>query len=165
MMLGYPEVDKSTRKSEIILYKAEDGKMSLQVRIENETAWLNQKMIAELFQVFVLTINEHIKNIMDEGEFKNKATIRKFLIVQIEGDRRVSRDVDFFNPDRILAIGYCVRSDRGTQFRQWATQKLNHQKMAEFCEKYRCIMEELVETTVGLKNRKYNSKLNLTVIC
>jgi len=112
-------------KSEIILYKAEDGKIKLEVRLLNETAWLTQKMIAELFQVSVPTVNEHIKNILDEEELKDKATIRKFLIVQTEGSRKVSRNVDFFNLDMILAVGYRVRSDRGTQFRQWATQRLN----------------------------------------
>lgn len=118
-------MDKATGKSEIILYKTEDGKIKLEVRLENETAWLTQKMIAELFQVSIPTVNEHIKNIIDEGELRNKATIRKFLIVQTEGSRQVSRNVDFFNLDMILAVGYCVRSDRGTQFRQWATQRLN----------------------------------------
>jgi len=117
-------MDESTGKSEIILYKTEDGEVKLEVRLENETAWLTQKMIAELFQVSVPTVNEHIKNIIDEGELKDKATIRKFLIVQTEGSRQVSRNVDFFNLDMILAVGYRVRSDRGTQFRQWATKRL-----------------------------------------
>ena len=118
------QMDESTGKSEIIFYKTEDGEVKLEVRLENETAWLTQKMIAELFQVSVPTVNEHIKNIIDEGELKDKATIRKFLIVQTEGSRQVSRNVDFFNLDMILAVGYRVRSDRGTQFRQWATQRL-----------------------------------------
>ena len=118
-------MDKAPEKSEMILYKTEDGKIKLEVRLENETAWLTQKMIAELFQISIPTVNEHIKNILAEGELKNKATIRKFLIVQTEGSRQVSRSVDFFNLDMILAVGYRVRSDRGTQFRQWATQRLN----------------------------------------
>lgn len=118
-------MEKAPEKSEMILYKTEDGQIKLEVRLENETAWLTQKMIAELFQVSVSTINEHIKNIIDEGELKDKATIRKFLIVQTEGSRQVSRSVDFFNLDVILAVGYRVRSDRGTQFRQWATHRLN----------------------------------------
>jgi len=113
------------RKSEIILYQTEDGKTKLEVRLENKTVWLTQKMMAELFQVAVPTVNEHIKNIIDEGELEPQATIRKFLIVQTEGARKVSRNVDFFNLEMILAIGYRVRSDRGTQFRQWATERLN----------------------------------------
>lgn len=111
-------------KSEIILYTSPDGQIKLEVRLQNETVWLTQKMIAELFQVSVPTINEHIKNILDEKELLPKATIRKFLIVQNEGGRQVSRQVDFFNLEMILAIGYRIRSHRGTQFRQWATELL-----------------------------------------
>ncbi|MCX5667219.1 MAG: virulence RhuM family protein [Candidatus Omnitrophica bacterium] len=112
-------------KSEIVLYQTEDGKTKLEVRLENETVWLTQKMMAELFQVAVPTVNEHIKNILNERELSPKATIRKFLIVQNEGGRRISRRVDFFNLEMILSIGYRVRSDRGIQFRRWATERLN----------------------------------------
>jgi len=116
---------KNQNESQIILYQTEDGKTKLEVRLENETVWLTQKMMAELFQVAVPTINEHIKNILDEGEITPQGTIRKFLIVQNEGARQVTRHVDFFNLEMILAIGYRVRSDRGTQFRRWATERLN----------------------------------------
>lgn len=109
----------------VLMYQAEDGQTKLEVRLENDTAWLTQKMMAELFQVAVPTINEHIKNIFDEGELTSQATVRKFLIVQNEGTRQVSRQVDFFNLEMILAIGYRVRSHRGTQFRAWATERLN----------------------------------------
>ncbi len=113
------------KESEIILYQTEDGKTKLEVRLENETAWLTQRMMADLFQVSIPTINEHIKNIISEGEIVRKATIRKFLIVQAEGIRQISRKVDFFNLEMILAVGYRVRSSRGVQFRQWATERLN----------------------------------------
>lgn len=112
-------------KSEIILYASLDGQIKFEVRLENETAWLTQKMMAELFQVAVPTINEHIKNILNEGELASQATIRKFQIVQNEGARQVSRQVEFYNLEMILAVGYRVRSHRGTQFRQWATERLN----------------------------------------
>ena len=110
--------------SEIILYQTEDGKTRISVRLENETVWLSQRLIAELFQISVPTVNEHLKNIYDEKELIPEATIRKFLIVQTEGRRQVSRQVDHYNLDAILAVGYRVSSHRGTQFRRWATERL-----------------------------------------
>lgn len=115
--------DKAPR-SDLLLYQTEDGRTRIQVRLENETVWLTQKMMAELFQKDVRTINEHIRNIYDEGELKPEGTIRKFRIVQIEGARQVSRETDFYNLDVIISVGYRVKSHRGTQFRIWATQRL-----------------------------------------
>ena len=117
-------LEKSATSSQIILYQTEDGHSRIEVRLENETVWLSQKLLAELFQKDVRTINEHIKNIYDEGELEPEATIRKFRIVQTEGGRQVSRSVDFYNLDIIISVGYRVRSHRGTQFRQWATERL-----------------------------------------
>ena len=111
--------------SKLILYQTEDGKTRLEVRLQDETAWLTQKMMADLFQVEVPTINEHIKHIFAEGELASRATIRKFLIVQKEGTRNVSRSTDFFNLEMIMAVGFRVRSQRGTQFRKWAIDRLN----------------------------------------
>lgn len=108
-----PPSSLSPSSSEIVLYTTPDGKQRIDVRLENATVWLSQKMIADLFQVLVPTINEHIKNIFDEGELLPQATIRKFLIVQTEGSRQVSRQVDFYNLEMILAIGYRARSHRG----------------------------------------------------
>ena len=110
--------------SEILLYQTEDGRVKIDVRLEDETIWLSQKLMADLFQKDVRTINEHIKNILAEGEQVPEATIRKFRIVQIEGKREVARPVDFYNLDMILAVGYRVKSQRGTQFRIWATERL-----------------------------------------
>lgn len=110
--------------SEIIIYSTEDGRSRIQVRLEGGTVWLSQKLIAELFQVAVHTVNEHIKNIYAEGEVPNEATIRNFRIVQKEGTREVARDVEFYNLDLIMAVGFRVRSERGIQFRRWATEKL-----------------------------------------
>ena len=110
--------------SEILIYQTDDGKTRIEVRLENETVWLSQKLMAELFQVSVPTVNEHIRNLYDEGELQPTATIRKFRIVQTEGSRQVSRDVDFYDIDVIISVGYRVKSHRGTQFRIWATQRL-----------------------------------------
>lgn len=109
---------------ELVLYTTDDGLARIQLRAVDGTAWLSQRGIAELFAKDVRTVNEHIRNIHDEGEADPTATIRKFRIVQAEGSREVSRDVEFYNLDVILAVGYRVRSPRGVQFRRWATTTL-----------------------------------------
>jgi hypothetical protein len=109
----------------MILYQAEDGRTRIQCRFEDETLWLTQALIAELFQKDVRTINEHLANIYDEGELARESTIRKFRIVRLEGSREVAREIDYYSLPAILAVGYRVRSPRGTQFRQWATARLS----------------------------------------
>ena len=109
---------------EIVLYQTEDGRTRLECRFADETLWLSQALIAELFQKDVRTINEHLQNIHGEGELEPGATIRKFRIVRREGSREVVREVEHYNLDAILAVGYRVRSERGTQFRRWATERL-----------------------------------------
>lgn len=89
-------------KSELILYRTEDGKTRLEVRPQDETVWLTQKMMADLFQTTIPNINMHIKNIVEEGELDRKATIKDFLIVQKEGPRKVSRSVEFYNLEMIV---------------------------------------------------------------
>ncbi len=116
-------IEKLPPDGQMLIYR--DGAMHLQVRLEGDTVWLPQRLIAELYQVSVKTVNEHIINIFAEGELDPAATIRKFQIVQSEGSRRVSRTVDHYNLDAILAVGYRIRSQRGTQFRQWATSRLS----------------------------------------
>lgn len=110
--------------SQILIYQTEGGKTKIEVRLENETVWLTQKLMAELFQVTIPTINEHIKNIYNEAELGSEATIRKFRIVQKEGKREVSRAIDFYNLDMIISVGYRIKSHVATRFRQWATQRL-----------------------------------------
>jgi len=110
--------------SQILIYQTEDGQTKIEVRLENETVWLTQKLMAELFQVTIPTINEHVKNIYNEAELGSEATIRKFRIVQKEGKRKVSRSVDFYNLDMIISVGYRIKSHVATRFRQWATQRL-----------------------------------------
>jgi len=110
--------------SEIVFYQGEDGLSRIQVRLDDGTVWLPQRLISDLFQVSVPTIHEHIGNIFDEGELEPGPTIRKFRIVQVEGKKEVSRLIDHYNLEVILAVGYRVRSHRGTQFRRWATERL-----------------------------------------
>ncbi len=111
-------------KSQFLVYEAEDGRIKIDVRLAEETVWLTQKLMADLFQVSVPTINEHIRNIYQEAELIREATIRKFRIVQKEGERDVTRMVDFYNLDMIISVGYRVKSHVATRFRIWATQRL-----------------------------------------
>ena len=119
-------------QSSMILYQTEDGRTRIQCRFENETIWLTQALIAELFQKDVRTINEHLGNIFEEGELSRRATIRKFRIVRQEGAREVLREVDHYDLSAILAVGYRVKSPRGTLFRQWATARLNEYLLKGF---------------------------------
>ncbi|OQX28315.1 MAG: hydroxyacid dehydrogenase [Desulfobacteraceae bacterium IS3] len=121
--------EKQVTSSEILLYQTEDGKSRIEVRLENETVWLSQKMLSELFQVTVPTINEHIKNIFKELELNEHSVIRNFRITAADGKSYLT---NFYNLDMIIAIGYRVRSHRGTQFRQWATERLREYMIKGF---------------------------------
>ena len=110
--------------AEFLIFTGQTGEQSIEARYEDETIWLSQKLMAALFAVDVRTINEHLKTIYEQGEVEPEATIRKFRIVQKEGNREVTRNVDFYNLDAIISVGYRVNSVRATQFRQWATQVL-----------------------------------------
>lgn len=107
--------------AEFLIFSTQAGENSIEVRVEDETVWLTQKLMAVLFEVDVRTINEHLGNIYQSGELNREATVRKFRIVQKEGNRDVSRNVDFYSLDAIISVGYRVNSARATQFRQWAT--------------------------------------------
>ncbi len=111
-------------ESNIILYTTPNGQVSIQVQYEDGSFWLTQKRMRELFGVDIRTINEHLKNIYQSSELQNEATIRKIRIVQKEGNREVSRELDFYNLDAIIAVGYRVNSYQATQFRIWATNTL-----------------------------------------
>ena len=112
------------QQNELIFYTTPDGAVHVEVFFQDETFWLSQKRMAELFTVDVRTVNEHLQNIFKSGELETAATIRKFRIVQKEGDRDVAREIDFYNLDAIIAIGYRVNSYQATQFRIWATKTL-----------------------------------------
>src|SRR5882757_4682108 len=124
--------DDAGPQSSIILYRTEDGHTRIECRFENETIWLTQALIAELFDKDVRTINEHLVNIYNEGELERGPTIRKFRIVRSEGNREVAREIEHYSLPAILAVGYRVRSHRGTQFRQWATARLSEYMVKGF---------------------------------
>ena len=112
-------------QNEFLFYQTEDGGTRVQVRLAEGTVWLTQRLLAELYELSVATINHHIQNVLEDRELTPEATIRKYLIVQTEGTRQVRRAVDHYNLEMIIAVGYRVRSTRGTQFRRWATETLN----------------------------------------
>jgi hypothetical protein len=117
--------DEPLPQSEIILYQTEDGRTRVQCRFENETMWLTQAQIAELFQTTPQNVTLHLKAIFAEGELAEVATCKDYLQVRSEGGREVSRKLRHYRLEAILAVGYRVRSHRGTQFRQWATARLS----------------------------------------
>ena len=119
---GSLQIRNST--AEFLIFTAQAGGGAIEVRFEDETVWLTQKLIAALFDVTVPTVNEHMNNIYAQGELTRGATIRNFRTVQTEGSRQVARDLDFYNLDAIISVGYRVNSLRATQFRQWATRVL-----------------------------------------
>lgn len=116
--------DKQISNSDILLYQTEDGKIKIDVRLDNETVWLSLNQMAELFQRDKSVILRHIKNVFNEGELNENLTVANFATVQEEGGRKVERNVTYYNLDVIISVGYRVKSHRGTQFRIWATQRL-----------------------------------------
>lgn len=110
--------------AEFLIFTGQAGDNGIEVRVESETVWLTQRLLAELFAVTVPTINEHMVKLFESGEISREATIRNFLIVQKEGNRKVSRKIDHYNLDAIIAIGFRVNSERAIQFRQWAINVL-----------------------------------------
>ena len=139
---------------EILVYRTEDGGTRIQCRFVDDTIWLTQAQIADLFQKDVRTINEHLANVFDEGELGREATIRKFRIVRLEGRRQVGREVEHYRLEAILAVGYRVRSQRGTQFRQWATSRLN-----EYLVKGFAMDDERLKNPPGRGQKDYFDEL------
>ena len=112
------------KNGEFLIYRTEDGSVKLDVRLQDETLWMTQKLMAELFQVKPQNITIHLKNIYAEGELTEEATCKEFLQVQKEGSRLVERRQKFYNLDAIISVGYRVKSIIATRFRIWATEKL-----------------------------------------
>lgn len=113
-----------SESNQIEIYQSADGETQIEVRLETDTVWLTQKQMSELFDKDVRTINEHIKNILSDNELEPDPTIRKFRIVRQEGSRKVQREIEHYNLDMAISVGYRVNSRKGTQFRIWATQRL-----------------------------------------
>ncbi|KTD57883.1 RhuM family protein [Legionella shakespearei] len=153
--------------NQILLYQTEDGSFQVEVPIEEETVWLSQKQMSELFNKDIRTINEHIQNIFLEKELVRDSTIRKFRIVQEEGKRKVSRDVEHYNLDVIISVGYRVKSQQGTQFRIWANQILKEYLMKGYALNQRRLQKQTqqiqeLEKTLVLFQKALTNDLNQT---
>lgn len=111
-------------QSNILIYQTTDGVTKIETRLLDDTVWLTQAQICELFQKSKSTISEHVKHIFEEGELEENTTVRNFRTVQIEGNKEIERNKDYYNLDVIISVGYRVKSNQGTQFRIWATQRL-----------------------------------------
>ncbi len=122
--MGYLTTQSMEGSSQLIIYQTEKGETKLEVRLENETVWLTQKLMAELFQTSVPNINMHLKNVFEEGELDPAATIKDFLIVRTEGNREVSCNIEYYKLDAIISVGYRIKSSVATRFRQWATRHI-----------------------------------------
>lgn len=115
---------EASNDDNMLIYQSEDGKIKIDVRFENETVWLSLDQMAMLFGRDKSTISRHVKNVFEEGELSPEATVANFATVQTEGGREVARNIDYYNLDVIISVGYRVKSQQGTQFRIWATQRL-----------------------------------------
>ena len=115
---------QSLSQSQIVIYQTKDGKNSVEVQLHSESLWLSLQQIADLFDRDKSVISRHLKNVFKEGELEETATVANFATVQSEGERSVSRNIDYYNLDAILSVGYRVNSKQGTKFRQWATSTL-----------------------------------------
>jgi len=138
-----------TNKSELLFYTIDDRNSKIEVRLENETVWLSQMQMAELFQTTKQNISFHINNVYKDGELPEEGTVKEYLTVQNEGKRQVKRNIVFYNLDVIISVGYRVKSHRGTQFRIWATQKLK-----EFIIKGFVLDDERLKET-GITNQYF----------
>jgi hypothetical protein len=140
---------------DVILYRSEDGAVQLEVQLDRETVWLNQRQMAGLFDKDTDTIGLHVRNIYKEGELPRKGTAEESSVVQNEGGRKVRRQVYFYNLDVIISVGYRVKSKRGTQFRQWATRVLREHLVRGFTLNEKRLQEQEqkladLRRTVGL---------------
>lgn len=125
-------MDSTDNKGEVIIYQTDDGLTHIDVRMEDETVWLTQQQMAELFQSSRTNVVEHIKNIYDEEELAEKSTCRKFRQVRLEGNRQVARELPFYNLDMIISLGYRIKSSVATKFRKWATERLKEYMIKGF---------------------------------
>lgn len=149
-----------SKENQIVIYKSDDANASIEVKVQDETVWLNRNQLADLFGRDVKTIGKHLANVFREGELNKEATVAKYATVQKEGDREVTRDVEHYNLDVIISVGYRVKSVRGTQFRIWANSILK-----DYLKKGFAINEKLLkEKTQQLQELKSVIKLQEKVL-
>ena len=146
--MSQPDNTNPPPKGQFLVYPTEDGQTKIEVRLENETVWLTQQQMAELFQTTQQNISLHLQNTYEEGELQRAATHKEYLSVRLEGNRQVKRPLDYYNLDAIISVGYRVKSAVATRFRIWATQKLRDFRAVP--EKYRTLVPEYVKDYVSL---------------
>jgi hypothetical protein len=151
----------TSKNQELISYNSNDGQISFNVNVFEETVWLTQKQMAELFDKTVPTINEHLKHCYQEDEIDKFSTIRKFRIVREEGNRLIERDVEHYNLDVIISVGYRVKSRRGTQFRKWATGILRQYLLGGYAINERRIkaLEEKIDSLSADLRQEFQSEI------
>ena len=125
-------MDSTDNKGEVIIYQTDDGLTHIDVRMEDDTVWLTQQQMAELFHSSRTNVVEHIKNIYDEAELDEELTCRNFRQVRLEGNRQVARELPFYNLDMIISLGYRIKSSVATKFRKWATERLKEYMIKGF---------------------------------
>ncbi len=136
------EREITLNKGEIVIYQTDDGQTTIETRLEKDTVRLSQKMMIELFQTTKQNISLHIKNCFAEGELSPKATVKEYLTVQTEGKRSVERNVEYYNLDVIISVGYRVKSLRGTQFRIWANRILKEHLVKGYTINQKRLLEQ-----------------------
>ena len=151
------------QNSEIILYQSSDNTTEIEVKFDGNTVWLNRQQLALLFDRDVKTIGKHINNVFNEGELEENRTVAKFATVQKEGDRDVERSIEYYNLDLIISVGYRVNSKRGTQFRQWATQRLKDYLVQGYAINQKRIEENKVQFLQTLEDLKLLAESNLNI--
>ena len=141
--------------NQIVIYQSEDGQTQVDVRLENETVWLTQTQMVELFQTTKQNVSLHVGNVFKEGELEEKSTVKEYLTVQKEGERKVSRKVKYYNLDVIISVGYRVKSKRGTAFRIWANNVLKQYLIKGYAVNERMRKEQIGELRqlVGMLGR------------
>ena len=134
----------------VIVYVDDNGKPQVDVRFQDETVWLTQAQLVDLYQSSKANVSEHIKNIFDEGELDPAATVRKFRTVRTEGDRQVERELEYYNLDMIISLGYRIKSNIATKFRIWATDRLREYivKSFKFFSDFRIALDSAINMLV-----------------
>jgi len=149
--------------SNIEIYQSEDGQADIRVQFDNDSVWLNRHQLAELFDRDVKTVGKHINNVFKEGELDEEATVAKFATVQVEGSRQVERQVEHYNLDVIISVGYRVKSKRGTQFRIWATGRLRDYLLKGYVldkQRFERNAKELEQALTLIKKTAQSPELN-----
>ena len=138
----------------IVIYQTEDGQTQIDVRLENDTVWLTQAQMVELFQTTKQNVSLHLNNLYKEGELEKEGTVKEYLTVQNEGNRKVARKVKFYNLDVIISVGYRVNSKRGVKFRQWTNRVLKEYRFITGCPRVSWLIRCRIEFVVAKTSRQ-----------